>query len=173
MTPARAPDSALDTFVGAAPISCLIGPPTEPCQKVDARYAIASPKIAGVALRSDLRGRHRVLGEGDGAGAGDHPVHLERLAVLRGGQRRRPGVDRAVADQPGQVVDGQVGAHRLDPGPGDQQMDQRRRLVEGAKCPYRSKCSPAASTLFQNTLSSRRAWTSSTGRPAATLKEAP
>jgi hypothetical protein len=78
-----------------------------------------------------------------------------------------------MGDEPGHVVDAEVGTHRPDPGPGDQQMHQRRRLVEGAKCPYRSKCSPAASTLFQNTLSSRRAWTSSTGTPAATLKEAP
>ena len=49
---------------------------------------------------------------------------LDGVARLDRWQRGRPGGHGTRGDQPGQIGHGQVRAHRLDPGPADEQMDQ-------------------------------------------------
>jgi hypothetical protein len=79
----------------------------------------------------DLPGRDVASGQVDGAVAGDGPVDLDRGAGLGGRQRRRPGRASPCGGQGGQVGGGQVRAERLDPGSGDDQVD------DAGVCPER------------------------------------
>ena len=77
---------------------------------------------ADLAAAEDLRRQHLVPAQADQPAAVDHPFHLDRVPSPRR-QRRRPGRERALGGQLGQVGHRQVRAHGLDPRPGDEQMD--------------------------------------------------
>jgi hypothetical protein len=74
----------------------------------------------------DLRGQDDAVGQGDGVGARDDPVDLDRLAGLGAGQRWWAGVDRALLQEPAQVVDTEV-CRSIAPLSG-------RRLRRGSLC---------------------------------------
>ena len=72
----------------------------------------------------DLRRQQHVTAEGDQAVFGDDPFDFDRVTFGDRRQRGGAGVDRALGGEVGEVGDGQVGADGLDPGPGDEQVDQ-------------------------------------------------
>lgn len=113
------------------------------------QHPILGDDVHQLAIQADagpLPGQRRAdqdqpVQQGDAAGAGDQPVHLDAPAGSQhtGG---RPGRWRACrapigAAQPGQVHPGQAGRHGLDPPPADTQVaggdvDPQGDLLPGA-----------------------------------------